>query len=668
MPDPFTLLSAAVTASCENDWPRNGSVNAPEGGAYTVEAGAYSEELALQNYSTWSVAQLDLAAKVISAGNDPIPLLVGGDVAGLEAMFHISSEMAQALVEDYAELQASIDAQAQAEALSHLNCLWWSTETSASCDEQAVVDGLNPFIVPARAYSSSFSQADADVQAQAAANNGLRCRWVNSELTRTCADVVESVIGLAPDGTPFPPGTEEGLLAVTSVTITAGTHESYLSYADAMAIAEADALRQLVCFYISTEQVVSCAAGFVVDPVTYGNGLRGNPVTVPAGAAGSFGDLADANDLAESLGLQYLDCYYSSTYTAYCQPKPDKRRYRIDGSLNTCSNNVGPNSAGSCLGLTLAQAEDSEDFTVNTGACVACAPGQPDSEDNAIRFLLGQTTPPAYPVGVDEYGQIARFRHAGFVADAGEACCNDPGVAIPYAFATAKSYSSQADADELAKVIAAGKLICTHTNWDRKFDYCGDKGSLTQDRLLKWRGVLADLMGGDSTEEANVAAEELAIASRVCLPWAPWRIWWSYTLSGGVDINLIVGSVKGVGVELKCLGKLFNSLMDFYLNDCTTPINIDPLTGAVALIQNASPGFYRVWYEIKCCSPAGFPKAVVVIMIAAEGGGLAASSGVTYNEADVTTPGFYPIEAEERFKEDNNGSGAYLYVGHVKVE
>lgn len=670
VPDDITVSSEDVTVTCAADWPAyDGTGTAPTGDPVTEYAGAATSPLSFLLLG-WSISQLDKTARLILAGADPLALLEAGDVAALAEALSLPLDDAQILQDLYDELQEDVNERARALALSKLVCLWWNTEQSAECSGDAIEDEFNPAVIAAGSYSSGVSQADADSQAVVAAASKLRCRWQNTEVTKTCADLGYSAAGLAPGGTNFPPGSS-GFLAVTSVTVPAGTYTSTLSYSDAQEQAIAQALGGLVCFYINDATELSCGGTYSTSPVTYGDGERGNPVTVPAGIAGSFVSLSEANDLAETLASQYLDCFYQATQTAYCNARHDTRLYRIDGSLNTYgNNNLTLASNGSGLGLTSGEAMEVDLFTPASGACPACDATSVDP-DAAILFLPGAVSPPSYTIGGDQYGQIARFLHAGEVTTEEPSCCKDPGTAIPYAQATMRSYVSAEDAVVLANARAAGLLDCTHTNWERGFAYCGSSdGAYVQDQLLQWRLIQNDQATGSSTEEANVMAESLALAARLCLPFQPWRIWWFYN-NGNVDIGLIPGAVNAKGAKLECTGGLNAGIRKLALDDCNGEVTNweNGTQAALTILASASDGLYRVWLEIKCCPEPSCScgKPYAVIRIEEEGTALGAETGVTYDINDVSAPGFYPIEAEQNFKEANPGE-YYVYIGHADID
>lgn len=168
--------------------------------------------------------------------------------------------------------QELADAAALNAALTNLNaqgmCKWWNDELIVACPN----DGLGgPINIPAHTYDSMISKADANQQAADAAqgqiDDHLICYWENTEVSIPCPD---SALG-------------------GPVVVAAGTYASYESQPIAQAQAQAAAESQVgtTCYWDNEEQTVNCP-----------DGETGGPFTVPAGTYQSFVSQADANAIA----------------------------------------------------------------------------------------------------------------------------------------------------------------------------------------------------------------------------------------------------------------------------------------------------------------------------------------------------------------------------------
>lgn len=182
--------------------------------------------------------------------------------------------------------QAAANAAATATAnalLSYANCKWFNDEVFRECPSPT---HGGPIVVPAGAYSSTISKADADQQAEDAADElvATTCYW-ESTLQSYTATCPEDRYGIP-----------------VTKTKAAGEYTSFISQADAdskaLTAATEEAQAELQCFlYQNTEQTAECPPGYT-----------GDPVTVPPGTAFSNVSQEDADSQALAIAQGQLDC------------------------------------------------------------------------------------------------------------------------------------------------------------------------------------------------------------------------------------------------------------------------------------------------------------------------------------------------------------------------
>lgn len=216
--------------------------------------------------------------------------------------------------------QADADAQARTQALAQLSCFYLNAEVNMTCldldadNYEGVVllnpgtpadaslgERGNPVRVPAAAFVSVASQADADAQATNVAVSALLCVWRNAELTTSCP--TQSVDGTDVPASPLSP--------VATVTIPAGQFTSEHSQEDADDLAAQQAAFDLQCLYCNPEIPPRCVPPAVFDrpdftipiPLAWVTETWSADAT-PGVAAGTVcGEFArNALDVAEQLG------------------------------------------------------------------------------------------------------------------------------------------------------------------------------------------------------------------------------------------------------------------------------------------------------------------------------------------------------------------------------
>lgn len=222
------------------------------------------------------------------------------------------------------QLKSNVQVALQVSALASLQCKFVSDSLTLACTSATAVrtgqypagdaaGAMNPVYLPQGAADSPNSQAEADARALQIARGMLVCLETNDSTVRTCAHKGFS------ETVPVDPDTQTSRRRIGQVVLEPGAVVAD-SKASANTQAAVLALNALDCFFLNTQQVVSCdSAGHPqahVQPVTAGEGAAGNPVTVPEGYVvdeGPGASTARANTKASQVGAALLSCRYLNT-------------------------------------------------------------------------------------------------------------------------------------------------------------------------------------------------------------------------------------------------------------------------------------------------------------------------------------------------------------------
>lgn len=330
LPLPMVFLSPEVTVSCDR-WPAWETGSAPVGDPVTVAAGRYTASLYIQNLGlprddVYFIAEV--FATQLSAAQ---ALAVAGQTEELAALLSISQISAQTIIDSVAAIQLDLFDQADALAVSLLECLWANEPRVANCPDGAVIGSgyNNPSVILAGLYFSKYSQADANDQAAAAAELALECVYANDAQTVVCSDVDPLLYQLDPGNTlqtlGQSPGIDASQVFVNTSAVDAGWTFSSVSTEDANLQAREYLLTLLSCFYILPDPTPAVCdldgdgypADATVEPTVYDGVSVGNPVVVSANYVYSFDSMADALLQAQALAVSSLYCRWSNCQMTY---------------------------------------------------------------------------------------------------------------------------------------------------------------------------------------------------------------------------------------------------------------------------------------------------------------------------------------------------------------
>jgi len=290
----------------------------PEGEPVTIPRDSFQEPFFFASLVELTAAQLNYIA---SLEESDLQALVPKNISASTIASELKLNSTQGTIVR-AAFDAAIDdvnAQALESATATITCLWWNTEQTATCPEDALLEApenapssvQNPSVVAEGTVSSSISQEDADQQALILAQSELQCLWGNDEIILTCQDLGldEAVPN---DNDEIFPGIG---LRVGTVVIPANTLLSTDSKNDADNQALILAQETLNCFYINEAVTISCAdiGKIGVELIGVGNavdGTTGHIVTVPEGFVVSSISSEDAQTSAESLAESLLVCQW----------------------------------------------------------------------------------------------------------------------------------------------------------------------------------------------------------------------------------------------------------------------------------------------------------------------------------------------------------------------
>lgn len=440
LPDPLEILNAEVTETCPAAVPKNG----PEGDDVVIPAGTYAERFFFTSITGITGNQLTFISTL--SAPERAELAEGATVNRIIELTGLSTAQATELNAAVAALQIEVDAIAAEAAYGAIICFWENTEQEVECPAGAILSAdvlslplsqrsfvHNPSTIAAGTFTSTVSQAEANIAALAAATDALLCLFGNDEVTRTCLDLgfIEDVtdVDLIAD-------TLDGQVRKGSVTIAENTVFSTTDVASANIAAEAIADSQLSCFYINPQVTVTCAGeGLIAGiPGTTGPpigdaiaGIGGQVITVPAGFLTSTVSTVDAENLAREYALSLLVCWIcNNPVTVTCPDQLYVDKYGVEILRE-------PSITSSPLSVTIP-------------ACfIRSEIGQQDADDRAIAVATAQLNciycnpliaptcvPTGYenpPVDLGEYNRATWSRDAttGQLADI--YCCVGSGGA-----------------------------------------------------------------------------------------------------------------------------------------------------------------------------------------------------------------------------------------------
>jgi len=300
---------------------------------------------------------------------------------------------------------------------------------------------INDTVTTLKANTNSIAQASAETQ--------LVCLFFNTEQSVTCEDA--GFPSGAYTNSTVPAGLEENVNNPS--TVAADLYSSPSSQVEADEIAENIATSALKCYYGNEEVTVTCLdAGFSEEVpndesvISSDGRLRVGTVTMDADTIFSAVDVTAANELAESLALGQLSCFYLNeevfrscetstpakigTVASPADPQANQSGNPVlipVGFIQSQVSTAAANSEAEALADALLEC-----YWVNEEQCKECdivEVTNPDDPDG----------PPLY-VTPEDFGP--RCIEAG----------------------TVRSYVSQNDADEQAAILADAALICTYCN------------------------------------------------------------------------------------------------------------------------------------------------------------------------------------------------------------
>jgi len=416
--------------------------------------------------------------------------------------------------------QAEADAVAQSVAISELRCYYGNEEVTVTCLDVGYTEEVpNDVIVISSddrlrigsvtiAADTVFSGIDKDTAtalASTIAQNTLECFYINDEITTSC-----DIIGKT--GTVAPAANVEGGVSGNPVTVPEGFIQSPLSTEDANAEASALASSLLECYWTNEEQCKSCPSVDVINPddpdgpaITIQPQIPG-PVCQAAGTVRSYVSQEDADDQAQLFADTQLICTYCNPeIEPKCVPDSYAGGVPVDiadvdetwsetatrgvAANNFCSTNAQDvfNVANS-IANTPANVGSAADCCYGNIEVTASCPFGVDSLKSSAPVTIPQDTivicdSDAAAAGWAGTTQEYATYLATELAEAALLCvwtnseqqvaCEPAecdlfaeGAVATYTVAagTITSFTSQAEADELAETIGQANLVCIYAS------------------------------------------------------------------------------------------------------------------------------------------------------------------------------------------------------------
>lgn len=217
--------------------------------------------------------------------------------------------------------------QAQAQARASRTCVWGNDAVTVTCQDAGFPDPVvtdpaddvvTPYgrrvgsvTVPANAFFSTASKADANAQAAQQARSGLNCIYLSAEAVLTCASIDAELFAGVQLLNPEEPADVSLGETGNPVRVPEGFVTSTTSQADADSQARAAATSALRCQWGNTAVTRNCETQTVGDVEISPSDKSPRPtVTVPAGAITSLISQEDADFLADLQAKFELQCLY----------------------------------------------------------------------------------------------------------------------------------------------------------------------------------------------------------------------------------------------------------------------------------------------------------------------------------------------------------------------
>ena len=437
--------------------------------------------------------------------------------------------------------------------------------TEAITDVDNIPDTLDgqvrkgSFTVAANTVFSTSDVQSANIAATAIAESRLNCFYVNPPVTVTCAG--EGRVAGSPGTTGPAIGNAITASPGQSITVPGGFFTSTISTADAQEIARAYALSLLECWICNTPQTASCLPQTYVDK----NGVlqirnfsplsSPSSVTIPACFIRSEISQVDANTQALAAANSQLNCIYCNPEIApTCVPPGfnnppvplsayDRRTWSRDATAGAADDIYccqGEGAAQNCYEIADGVGSIPIDSRVNGSDCrygndrqaLSCGG---DIYVNGVLTEIrggGSAAIPADTVFVGEQAggkaqanQLARDILEGTLqcfwynfAQIGECPDNTfPQITFIQPARTVQSFSSQADADELAKTLAITRSKCVPpVVYLSREGTCQCECAPPKEMLSCPTVPEGTIASFDSQQEADRLADELACELKVC--------------------------------------------------------------------------------------------------------------------------------------------------------
>ncbi len=288
LPRPITLYSLPVVARCEIDvidttsYP--GEAIPSEGAPVFLAGGEKTGVISIQSIAGIDQSILTYIAK--AKLEDEIEAALKSRTLtsqGLTRLTGMPPSKAAVFMQLADAIHTNLDSTAKAVAISALECVWWNVAQTATCETDMGMEGVATVndhpsavataTVPARTVSSDVGRGVADSVAHAQAVSALECFYISDPVEVDCTTRPDR----PEEFTEWVVTDPEGVVPrrVGYYALPAGHVVSYVSKADANAVALQMALAELNCFYINKHIDKQCeerdARNLNIDPDIPGN-------------------------------------------------------------------------------------------------------------------------------------------------------------------------------------------------------------------------------------------------------------------------------------------------------------------------------------------------------------------------------------------------------------
>ncbi len=330
-----------------------------------------------------------------------------------------------------------------------------------------------------------------------------------------------------------------------------------------------------------------------------------------------------------------LNCLFTSCKTACCEPKPDDRLVKVDGTRNFVTWGTIKGPAKSSNQSTFMTAWNNSRSRSSFSSCFGyvgsdgCAITSPPSTVGSSSIVASG------PAG-GYYGAPARFKYGGLLrwgyqwqepasaATTGttvgvgnlslpgevKACHKSDGLLqVPDVWGFYHCAEGRAEGytpvglGEQARQAALARLDCTHISWPRHIANCPDSSQ----RPYGTSASIPLITEGSSTREANEQMESILLAMMGCRDVHSFAI--TFAGGGSGDDVVLLQAPSGANAGLDgCLPKGLEE-MQLYKPNCTTE-------ASTTLPTQSS----HIYIEVKCCSPrVDFPEKRLVLIVVEDG-------------------------------------------------